>query len=74
MAFFEDVFAKRLSQAKSSITYLSLAPVSESSGVVGDLKTKQIKPSRTMTRCREQTCWFPSTRVAREWLTINQRR
>jgi dienelactone hydrolase len=73
IAFFEDVFVKRLSKSKSSNTYLSLAPVSESSGVVGDLKTKQIKPSRTMTRYHDQTCWFPSTRVAREWLAISQR-
>lgn len=74
IAFFEDVFAMRLRESNSSDVYLSLTPISESSGVVGDLKTKQIQPSSAITRYDDETCWFPSTRVAREWLAVSQRK
>jgi poly(3-hydroxybutyrate) depolymerase len=60
MIFFEDVLAARLANGTS------LAPMSEKSGVAGDLHTKEFGPLPEKLP-NYPLAWLPTERVARAW-------
>jgi poly(3-hydroxybutyrate) depolymerase len=60
MAFFEDVLSARVDDAGA------LRPMAESSGVMGDMKTKDFGPIPAKAP-NYPTSWLPTERVARAW-------
>ena len=60
MVFFEDVLAKRLGESGT------LTPLTEKSGIVGDMKTREFGPYPEKLP-NYPLAWLPSERVARAW-------
>ena len=61
MPFFEDVLAARLDGSGG------LKPMSESTGLMGDMKTKEFGPIPEKGGPNYPTSWLPTERVARAW-------
>jgi pimeloyl-ACP methyl ester carboxylesterase len=62
LIFFEDVLPLRLPERDST----ALRPIPESSGFLGDLKTKTFQ-KQTAAAPNYPTAWLPTPRVARAW-------
>jgi len=62
LIFFEDVLSLRLPERDST----ALRPIPESSGFLGDLKTKTFQ-KQTAAAPNYPTAWLPTPRVARAW-------
>jgi poly(3-hydroxybutyrate) depolymerase len=63
MALFEDVLVLRFDAEHPTV----LKPVTEQSGLLGDLKSKAFQPVGSTRPATEGTAWLPTERVARAW-------
>jgi len=73
LAFFEDVLPLRLPETTVSSQPVTLSAISESSGFLGDLKTKTTQ-KQAGAAPNYPTAWLPTARVARMWeAMINER-
>jgi hypothetical protein len=71
LIFFEDVLTLRVQQsnAASAGGPISLKPIADKSGFVGDLKLKSYQPAAGV-QASESTVWLPTERVARAWQSL----
>ena len=67
LVFFEDILPLRLGAPSNATGPVTLNPIAEKSGFIGDLKTKTFQPMGDGAAPNYPTDWFPSARVARAW-------
>jgi poly(3-hydroxybutyrate) depolymerase len=64
--FFEDILPLRLAGPKPGGS-VTLKPLADKDGFVGDLKMKSFQPAASAGTATESTVWLPTERVARAW-------
>jgi len=69
LVFYEDMLAARLGNEPSSAP-TPLKPITEKSGLLGDLKAKTFAPLGEGKVPNYPTAWLPTARVARAWQAL----